>query len=136
MLQRAVSLSAPLVEQLDKPIKFVDQKIVQGIETLELNAPIIKETPQEAYNQTKHKVFRTVQSKLTAANNGPKGRKVASLKELSWKKSNDILATRCGSLALAGLDTAASLADRLIEYFFPESDAGAVEKEGKSSIGI
>uniref|UniRef100_A0A182T3F6 Uncharacterized protein n=1 Tax=Anopheles maculatus TaxID=74869 RepID=A0A182T3F6_9DIPT len=40
---RAVTISAPLVQKLDRPLQLVDQTLVKGIDKLEVNAPIIKE---------------------------------------------------------------------------------------------
>ncbi|EDW51071.1 lipid storage droplets surface-binding protein 2 isoform X1 [Drosophila sechellia] len=142
---RAVTTAAPFVTKLDRPIAYVDQTLVKGIDKLEVKAPIIKDTPQEIYNQAKSKVIDVVQPhlervvKFKAAGQ----QKAASLKDLAWQKANEVLATQYGSLAVNGVDTTTALAERLLEYYFPkcESDVeednddkqNAVVKNGKSS---
>ncbi|XP_062140940.1 lipid storage droplets surface-binding protein 2 isoform X3 [Drosophila sulfurigaster albostrigata] len=142
---RAVTTAAPIVNRLDRPIAYVDQTLVKGIEQLEVKAPIIKDTPQEIYTQAKNKVIDVVQPhlervvKFKAAGQ----QKAASLKDLAWQKANEVLATQYGSLAVNGVDTTTALAERLLEYYFPkcESDVeedndnkqNAVVRNGKSA---
>ncbi|XP_023032668.1 lipid storage droplets surface-binding protein 2 isoform X3 [Drosophila willistoni] len=142
---RAVTTAVPFVTKLDRPIAYVDQTIVKGIEQLEVKAPIIKDTPQEIYNQAKSKVIDVVQPhlervvKFKAAGQ----QKAASLKDLAWQKANEVLATQYGSLAVNGVDTTTALAERLLEYYFPKSESdveedndnkqNAVVQNGKSS---
>ncbi|XP_017964685.1 lipid storage droplets surface-binding protein 2 isoform X2 [Drosophila navojoa] len=126
---RAVTTAAPIVNRLDRPIAYVDQTLVKGIETLEVKAPIIKDTPQEIYAQAKNKVIDVVQPhldrvvKFKAAGQ----QKAASLKDLAWQKANEVLATQYGSLAVNGVDTTTALAERLLEYYFPKSDSDIEE---------
>ncbi|XP_034659735.1 lipid storage droplets surface-binding protein 2 isoform X2 [Drosophila subobscura] len=126
---RAVTTAAPFVTKLDRPISFVDQTLVKGIDKLEVKAPIIKDTPQEIYNQAKSKVIDVVQPhlervvKFKAAGQ----QKAASLKDLAWQKANEVLATQYGSLAVNGVDTTTALAERLLEYYFPKSESDVEE---------
>ncbi|XP_036319950.1 lipid storage droplets surface-binding protein 2 [Rhagoletis pomonella] len=121
-VSRAVVTAAPIVSKLDRPIQYVDQTLVKGIDKLEVKAPIIKDTPQEIYNQAKSKVVEVVQphiervSKFKTAGQ----QKAASLKDLAWAKANEVLATQYGSLAVSGVDTTTALAERLLEYYFPK----------------
>ncbi|ALC49753.1 Lsd-2, partial [Drosophila busckii] len=142
---RAVTTAAPIVNRLDRPIAYVDQTLVKGIEQLEVKAPIIKDTPQEIYTQAKNKVIDVVQPhiervvKFKAAGQ----QKAASLKDLAWQKANEVLATQYGSLAVNGVDTTTALAERLLEYYFPKCDSdveednddkqNAVVRNGKSA---
>jgi perilipin-2 len=126
---RAVSTAAPIVSKLDRPIQYVDQTLVKGIDKLEVTAPIIKETPEEIYNQAKNKVIDVVQPhidrvvKFKAAGQ----QRAASLKDLAWQKANEVLATQYGSLAVNGVDTTSALAERLLEYYFPKSESDVEE---------
>ncbi|XP_037938160.1 lipid storage droplets surface-binding protein 2 isoform X3 [Teleopsis dalmanni] len=126
---RAVTTAAPIVSKLDRPIQYMDQTLVKGIDKLEVKAPIIKDTPQEIYNQAKSKVIDVVQPhidrvvKFKAAGQ----QKAASLKELAWQKANEVLATQYGSLAVTGVDTTTALAERLLEYYFPKSESDVEE---------
>uniref|UniRef100_D3TSE7 Lipid storage droplet surface-binding protein n=1 Tax=Glossina morsitans morsitans TaxID=37546 RepID=D3TSE7_GLOMM len=128
---RAVTTAAPIVSCLDRPIQYVDQTLVKGIDKLEVKAPIIKDTPQEIYNQAKNKVIDVVQPhidrvvKLKTAGQ----QKAASLKDLAWQKANEVLATQYGSLAVNGVDTTSALAERLLEYYFPKSDSENEEED-------
>jgi perilipin-2 len=135
---RAVSTAAPIVSKLDRPIQYVDQTLVKGIDKLEVTAPIIKETPEEIYNQAKNKVIDVVQPhidrvvKFKAAGQ----QKAASLKDLAWQKANEVLATQYGSLAVNGVDTTSALAERLLEYYFPKSESDVEEDNDKKKISI
>lgn len=130
VVHRAVTISAPLVQRLDRPLQLVDQTLVKGIDKLEVNAPIIKEQPQEIYNQARSKVLETVRpytDKVCDLRSASQQR-AASLKELSWKKANEVLATQYGSIAVNGVDTTAQLAERLLDYYFPKTE-GDVEED-------
>ncbi|XP_017870985.1 lipid storage droplets surface-binding protein 2 isoform X3 [Drosophila mojavensis] len=135
---RAVTTAAPIVNRLDRPIAYVDQTLVKGIETLEVKAPIIKDTPQEIYAQAKNKVIDVVQPhlervvKFKAAGQ----QKAASLKDLAWQKANEVLATQYGSLAVNGVDTTTALAERLLEYYFPKSESDIEEDNDKQKAVV
>lgn len=128
-VSRAVTTAAPIVSKLDRPIQYVDQTLVRGIDKLEVTAPIIKDTPQEIYNQAKTRVMDAVQphiervAKFTAVGQ----QKAVSLKELAWQKANEVLATQYGSLAVNGVDSTTALAERLLEYYFPKSESDVEE---------
>ncbi|XP_039959942.1 lipid storage droplets surface-binding protein 2 isoform X2 [Bactrocera neohumeralis] len=129
-VSRAVVTAAPIVSKLDRPIQYVDQTLVKGIDKLEVSAPIIKDTPQEIYNQAKNKVVEVVQPHIERVTKFKTAgqQKAASLKDLAWAKANEVLATQYGSLAVSGVDTTTALAERLLEYYFPKSE-GDVEEE-------
>lgn len=127
---RAVTITSPIVSKFDRPIQYVDQTLVKGIDKLEVTAPIIKDTPSEIYNQAKTKVIDAVHPhiekvvKLKSAGQ----QKASSLKELAWQKANEVLATQYGSLAVNGVDSTTALAERLLEYYFPNKE-NEVEEE-------
>ncbi|XP_032296457.1 lipid storage droplets surface-binding protein 2 isoform X3 [Drosophila virilis] len=135
---RAVTTAAPIVNRLDRPIAYVDQTLVKGIETLEVKAPIIKDTPQEIYAQAKNKVIDVVQPhlervvKFKAAGQ----QKAASLKDLAWQKANEVLATQYGSLAVNGVDTTTALAERLLEYYFPKCESDVEEDNDNKQSAV
>lgn len=54
-----------------------------------------------------------------------------SLKDLSWNKANQILGSHYGTVAVHGLDSTASVVDKLIDRYFPAT--GAEITEGKSN---
>lgn len=45
--------------------------------------------------------------------------KALTLKELSWNKANEVLATQYGQMAITGVDSTTAMAERLIDYYFP-----------------
>lgn len=137
VVHRAVTISAPLVHKFDRPLQLVDQTVVKGIDRLEVSAPIIKEQPQEIYNQAKSKVLGTVKpyTEKVCELRQASQQKAASLKELSWKKANEVLATQYGSKAVNGVDTTAQAAERLLDYYFPKS-AEDVEDDNGEFRGI
>lgn len=55
--------------------------------------------------------------------------KAHSLKDLSWQKANEVLATQYGSMAVSGLDTTSALAERLLDYYFPKNENDAAEDD-------
>lgn len=123
-VQRAVTTAAPLVQRLDRPMHYVDQTLSKGIDKLEIKAPIIKEQPIEIYNQARTRVIESVQphiNKVCALRYAGQ-KKASSLKDLSWQKANEVLATQYGSMAVSGVDATSTLAERLLDYYFPRSE--------------
>lgn len=124
VVHRAVNLSAPLVHKFDRPLQLVDQTLVKGLDRLEVSAPIIKEQPQEIYQQAKTKVLGTVKPytdrvcELKTASQ----QNFVSLKDLSWKKANEVLASSYGVMAVNSVDSTAQVAERLLNHYFPRSD--------------
>lgn len=131
VVKSAVTFSAPIVNAFDRPINFVDQTIVKGIDKLEASAPIIKEQPAEILNQAKTKVMDVVQPRIERVHEMRKAgeQKAASLKELSYNKANEVLATHYGSLAVSGVDSTAALAERLLDSFFPKNQDEETEED-------
>lgn len=124
VVHRAVTLSAPLVHKFDRPLQLVDQTLVKGLDRLEVSAPIIKEQPQEIYNQAKSKVLGTVKpytDKVCELRQVSQQR-AASLKELSWRKANEVLASQYGIMAVNSVDSTAEVAERLLNHYFPKCD--------------
>lgn len=132
VVKGAVNITAPLVQRLDKPIQLADQTLVKGIDKLEVKAPILKEQPQEIYNQAKSKVIERVQPHLNKVCSFRIAgqQKAASLKELSWAKANEVLATQYGSMAVNGVDSTAVLAEKLLDYYFPRVENDTEDETG------
>lgn len=132
-VQMAVSTAAPLVQKLDRPIQYVDQTLCTGIDKLEAKAPIIKEQPQEIYNQARNKVVDMVQPQIqkVCSLKTVGQQRAASLKDLSWNKANEVLATQYGSMAVNGVDTTSALAERLLDYYFPNADTDDDDDNGE-----
>lgn len=129
-VSRAITTAAPIVSKFDGPIQYVDGQLVKGIETLEVKAPIIKETPQEIYNQAKNKVVDVVQphiervTKMKAASQ----QKASSLKDLAWNKANEVLATQYGQYCVSRVDATTKIAESLLEHYFPKNE-GDIEED-------
>lgn len=132
----AVQKAAPIVSRLDGPIQYVDQTLCSGIDKLEAKAPIIKEQPQEIYLQAKTKVVDVVQPTLSRVCSMRQAgqQKAASLKELSWQKANEVLATQYGCMAVTGVDNTSALANRLLDYYFPCNENEFEDDNGKHRI--
>ncbi len=131
----AVHISAPIVQKFDGPISYVDQTLVKGIDKLEASAPIIKEQPQEIINQAKSKVLEVVQPKIdrVVEIKSVGQQKAASLKELSYKKANEVLASQYGSMCVKELDNTAVLAERLLDYYFPSSEVDDEDSDNRKN---
>lgn len=54
---------------------------------------------------------------------------VASLKDLSWTKANEILESRYGHMALNGLDSTSMMADSYLDYYLPKEEEEDSEDE-------
>jgi perilipin-2 len=123
VVKGAVVFSAPIVKQFDTPISYVDQTLVKGLDKLEERAPIIKEQPAEILNQAKTRVMDVVQPQINkvCAIRKTTEKKAASLKELSYNKAKEVLATSYGSVCVSGIDSTAVLAERLLDSFFPKT---------------
>jgi len=133
VVKGAVSFSAPIVHKFDAPINYVDQTFVKGLEKLEEKAPIIKEQPGEILNQAKAKMLDAVQPQLDKVCGLRKSgeQKAASLKELSYNKAKEVLATSYGTICVSGIDSTAVLAERLLDSFFPQSEEDDLEDANK-----
>lgn len=120
----AVNTAAPIISKLDSPILYVDQTLCSGIDKLEAKAPIIKEQPQEIYQQARNLVVDRVTPTLNrvCSMRAQGAQTASSLKDLSYKKANAVLATQYGSMAVSGLDTTSALAERLLDYYFPKNE--------------
>lgn len=120
----AVNTAAPIISKLDSPIQYVDQTLCSGIDKLEAKAPIIKEQPQEIYQQARNLVVDRVTPTLNrvCSMRAQGAQTASSLKDLSYKKANAVLATQYGSMAVSGLDTTSALAERLLDYYFPKNE--------------
>jgi len=125
----AVNTAAPIVSRLDGPIHFVDQTLCSGIDKLEAKAPIIKQHPEEIYQQARNKVVDVVQPTLNrvCSMRAAGQQRASTLKDLSWQKANEVLATQYGSMAVSGVDTTSALAERLLDYYFPRRENDAEE---------
>ncbi|CRK89629.1 CLUMA_CG003267, isoform A [Clunio marinus] len=123
VVKGCVTLSAPIVNKFDTPISFVDQLYVKGLDKLEERAPIIKEQPAEILNQAKAKVMDVVQPQINKVCGLRKTseKKAATLKELSYNKAKEVLATSYGQICVTGIDSTAVLAERLLDSFFPKT---------------
>lgn len=132
----AVNTAAPIISTLDRPIQFVDQTLCSGIDKLEAKAPIIREQPQDIYLQAKNKVVDVVQPTLNrvCSMRAAGQQKAHSLKDLSWQKANEVLATQYGSMAVSGLDTTSALAERLLDYYFPKNENDAEDDNSEYFI--
>lgn len=60
--------------------------------------------------------------------------KASTLKELSWNKANEVLASQYGQMAVSGLDSTSALAERLLDYYFPATDEDENFGDGKFII--
>jgi perilipin-2 len=129
VVKGAVTFSAPIVNKFDAPINFVDQTFVKGLDKLEEKVPVIKEQPAEILNQAKAKMMDVVQPQLdkVCSLRRSSEKKAASLKELSYNKAKEVLATSYGSMAVNGIDSTAVLAERLLDSFFPKTEEDDVE---------
>lgn len=60
--------------------------------------------------------------------------KASSLKELSWNKANEVLATQYGQMAVSGVDSTSALAERLLDYYFPAAEEDESYGDGEEIL--
>lgn len=138
VLKNAVTLSAPIVQKFDSPISYVDQQFVKTLDKIEQKAPIIREQPSEILNQAKAKVMDVVQPQIDKVCVFRKTgeQKAASLKELSYNKAKEVLATSYGAVCVNGIDSTAVLAERLLDSFFPGTNEDEINEKDDNSKEI
>lgn len=87
-------------------------------------------------NQAKIKVLDAMQPRMERVSEIRKAgeQRAASLKELSYNKANEVLATHYGSLAVSGVDSTAALAERLLDSFFPKNSEDENEEDDSKRI--
>lgn len=118
----AVETIAPVAHRLSTPIHVVDMKLCQGLDLIEQKVPMVKEQPQQILETTKDMVCTKVVQPVLQTASAAKQVNVASLKDLSWTKANEILESRYGHMALQGLDSTTSVADSYLDYYLPEDE--------------
>lgn len=101
-----VPIAAPIARKLENPIHFVDHTLCLGLDKIEEKVPMVKETPEQILENAYMLAVQTVQQ-------------ASNLKDISWNKANQILATYYGSAAVKGLDNTALVVDKLIDKYFP-----------------
>lgn len=110
-----------MVNTFGTPIKYVDQKLDQGLNRLEQAAPIVKQPPNVIVETTKQRVHSITQ---------PTIQKAQKVVLFSKGKANVVLATPPAMWALNNLDKLAEGVDHLIDRFIPSK---GTEDEKKSS---
>ncbi|XP_076651918.1 lipid storage droplets surface-binding protein 2-like [Halictus rubicundus] len=101
-----VPIAAPIAKKLENPIHFVDHTLCLGLDKIEEKVPLVSETPEQILENAYMLAVQTVQQ-------------ASNLKDISWNKANQILATHYGSAAVKGLDNTAVVVDKLIDKYFP-----------------
>ncbi|XP_014271040.1 lipid storage droplets surface-binding protein 2 [Halyomorpha halys] len=107
----ALEAVAPVANKFQQPIQVVDDTLCKGLVVLQEKVPIVKEPPAQIVETAKTKVSQisasTVEHVHTITNKG-------------WDKANQVLSsTHYGNVALSGLDSASTTADRYIDYYLP-----------------
>lgn len=124
-VHRAVETIAPVANKFATPIHVVDMKLCQGLDILEQKVPVVKEQPAQMYESAKELVSTRVVQPVMQTATAAKQVNVASLKDLSYTKANEILESRYGHMALTGLDSTSSIADSYLNYYLPEEEEEA-----------
>ncbi|XP_051173894.1 lipid storage droplets surface-binding protein 2-like [Leptopilina boulardi] len=117
----AAPIATPLAKKFEGQISAVDQKLCQGLDVVEEKVPIVKQPPQQIYDAAKEVMSSSLQptvDKLMTAKQSAT-QQASSLKEISINKANEILNTRCGTLAVQGVDSTSALVTKLLDHFFP-----------------
>ncbi|XP_053605971.1 lipid storage droplets surface-binding protein 2 [Plodia interpunctella] len=114
----AATTAAPYVAA---PLAAGDAKIAAAIEALERKVPLVTEEPKVIVETTKQAVISRLTphvSKVCTARASAEQR-VHSLKDLSWAKANALLSTAYGQKAMHSVDSGATYAMQLLDYYLP-----------------
>ncbi|KAL7289270.1 hypothetical protein TKK_0017205 [Trichogramma kaykai] len=124
-LTSATKTAAPYAKKLETPINFVDRNLCRGLDSIERNIPIVKETPdmilENAYMTALAKI-RPAVSRINYANEYLASR-TASIRDVSWNKMNELLGSQYGTVAVSGLDNTAFALEMLVDKYFPAVEA-------------
>lgn len=107
---KVFSITLPVVNTFGTPIKYVDQKLDQGLVKLEQVAPIVKEPPAVILETTKQRVHSITQPTIERAQ---------AMVQFSKGKANIVLATPPAMWALHNLDKVTDRVDQIIEKILP-----------------
>ncbi|XP_047342937.1 lipid storage droplets surface-binding protein 2-like [Vespa velutina] len=120
----AVPIAAPLAKKFEGQINAVDQKLCEGLDIVEKKVPIVKKPPQQIYDAAKavmcsslHPTIEKLHSAKASAT-----QHASALKEISIAKTNELLNTQYGSIAVQGVDNTSVLINRLLDHYFPAVD--------------
>uniref|UniRef100_A0A224XIN1 Putative lipid storage droplets surface binding protein 2 n=1 Tax=Panstrongylus lignarius TaxID=156445 RepID=A0A224XIN1_9HEMI len=109
--QIALGAVTPVAVKLQQPINLVDDTLCKGIDVLQEKVPIVKEPPGQIYESAKSYV-----------SNSAAAGKVQSITTKSWEKANEVLSSSYGNMALNGLDSTSTIADKYIDYYLPAEE--------------
>lgn len=113
-------IAVPIAKMFESPINFVDYTLCFGLDKIEEKMPIVKEKPEEILKKATLSISHINDLIIIQA---------TTVRDISWNKTNQILDTHYGSVAMRGLDSTAAVIDKLIDKFFP-----AKEEEEKQDI--
>ncbi|CAB0035415.1 unnamed protein product [Trichogramma brassicae] len=120
-LTSATKTAAPYAKKLETPINFVDRNLCRGLDSIERNIPIVKETPDMIYEAAKNVMNSSLQPTIEKLTNAKESatNQATQLKDISISKANEILSTHYGEMALKGVDSTSALVNRLLDHYFP-----------------
>ncbi|XP_015187603.1 PREDICTED: uncharacterized protein LOC107072304 [Polistes dominula] len=117
----AVPIAAPLAKKFEGQINAVDQKLCEGLDIVEKKVPMVKQPPQEIYDAAKAVMSSPIQPTIEKLHSLKTSATVhaSALKEISITKTNELLNTQFGTMAVQGVDNTSVLIDRLLDHYFP-----------------
>ncbi|KAI4503468.1 hypothetical protein M0802_001690 [Mischocyttarus mexicanus] len=117
----AVPIAAPLAKKFEGQINAVDQKLCEGLDIVEQKVPIVKQPPQQIYDAAKAVMSSPIHPTIEKLHSIKESATVhaSAFKEISMTKTNELLNTQFGTMAVQGVDNASVLIDRLLDYYFP-----------------
>ncbi|XP_066591427.1 lipid storage droplets surface-binding protein 2-like [Prorops nasuta] len=123
----AVPIAAPIAKKFENPIHFVDHTLCLGLEKIQEKIPIVKEKPELIYANAKEYALQTVRPAVSTVShvNELVLAQAVILKDASWNRANQFLATYYGLQAVKGIDNGAVIVDKLIDRYFPATEEEA-----------
>ncbi|XP_014485192.1 PREDICTED: lipid storage droplets surface-binding protein 2-like [Dinoponera quadriceps] len=120
----AKPIAMPIATRLGNQIHFVDDKLCRGLDKIEEKVPLVKEKPEQIVQDTYILAFQTISPAIMGVSyiNHMILEQAEILRDVTWKKTNQILDTYYGNTAVKGIVSTGVLIDNLLDDYFPPID--------------
>ncbi|XP_032669701.1 lipid storage droplets surface-binding protein 2-like isoform X2 [Odontomachus brunneus] len=120
----AMPIAKPIATRLENQIHYVDDKLCRGLDKIEEKVPLVKEKPEQIVQDTYVLVLQTITPAVMGVLhiNHLIVEQAEIVRDVTWKKTNQILNTYYGNTAVNGIVNTGVLIDNLLDEYFPPID--------------
>lgn len=117
----AMPIAKPIATRLGNQIHYVDDKLCRGLDKIEEKVPLVKEKPEQIAQDTYVLVLQTIAPAIMGVSyiNQVIVEQAEAVRDVTWKKTNQILDTYYGNTAVKGIVNTSVLIDNLLDEYFP-----------------